>query len=369
MTEMAKNTALKEKSLLVVDDSIIYRSLLSEIVRSVSPSTQVATCPSGTLALQKMEREAFDIVLLDIEMPGMDGLETLRCIREKFPRVKVVMVSGTSQSGTQTTMKALGLGALEFIRKPEVRSPQEGREQLLRELKPILQLAGISCAGEALQTKAQATAQASRPVSNKTIPVIGSYKILAIGVSTGGPPALSKLIPALPANFPIPIVIVQHMPPSFTEALARDLDRKSKLEVREAKEGDQLVARNVYIAPGGKHMVVRRQDDKVLVGLNEGPPENSCRPAVDVLFRSVAAAYSDANVLALVMTGMGADGMKGVQALKRKRCFCLTQSQESCVVYGMPQAVDSAGLSDESVDLDQLAGRLTILSGLGGKNT
>jgi two-component system chemotaxis response regulator CheB len=186
---------------------------------------------------------------------------------------------------------------------------------------------------------------------------------VAIGVSTGGPNALVQLIPLLPADFPVPVLLVQHMPPMFTASLAEHLDQRSQVRVREATHGEPVLPGQVLIAPGGRHMVVRRLSDaasgetRLIAGLNDAPPENSCRPSVDVLFRSLAA-HLEGNILAVVMTGMGNDGLEGVRALKRRGCACLTQSEASCVVYGMPLAVDEAGLSDEQVALERLAARI-----------
>jgi two-component system chemotaxis response regulator CheB len=204
--------------------------------------------------------------------------------------------------------------------------------------------------------------QVSVNSSARQVPVPTAFSVLAIGISTGGPKALSQLIPALPGHFPLPIVLVQHMPALFTKAMADDLNRKSALEVLEAAEGDSVQPGRVLIAPGNRHMVVRHTPKGMIVGINGGQKENGCRPAVDVLFRSVASSYGNRGVLAAIMTGMGSDGTKGVQALKRQGCFCLTQSKASCVVYGMPQIVDSMGLSDESVNLNQFAERLTALA-------
>jgi two-component system chemotaxis response regulator CheB len=173
------------------------------------------------------------------------------------------------------------------------------------------------------------------------------------------------MIPRLPADLPVPVLLVQHMPPLFTSSLAEQLNQRAALKVREARDGELILPGTVYIAPGGKHMVVRRRVDSEghsvpIVGLNENPPENSCRPSVDVLFRSLAAQY-EGNMLAVIMTGMGSDGCEGVRVMKRRGCYCLTQSEASCVVYGMPLAVDEAGLSDERVPLAQLAHRITTL--------
>jgi two-component system chemotaxis response regulator CheB len=175
--------------------------------------------------------------------------------------------------------------------------------------------------------------------------------------------ALSKVIPLLPGDFPLPVVVVQHMPPVFTQALARDLDDKSHLTVTEARAGTPLATGTVHIAPGGHHLVVRLREGVPVIAIDDGPPENSCKPSADVLFRSLLPAFGSRGVLALIMTGMGSDGAAGVAALKEKNCYCLTQSQQSCVVYGMPGAVVDAGLSDEILDLDEIAARIVSLAG------
>jgi two-component system chemotaxis response regulator CheB len=196
-------------------------------------------------------------------------------------------------------------------------------------------------------------------------PLPARIDVIGIGVSTGGPNALAELIPRLPEDLPVPVLLVQHMPPLFTASLAEQLANRSALKVREARDGEPILPGTVLIAPGGKHMVVRRRGDvegasMAIVGLNENPPENSCRPSVDVLYRSKAAQY-DGNMLAVIMTGMGSDGCEGVRAMKRRGCHCITQSEATCVVYGMPLAVDEAGLSDEQVPLAQMAQRITTL--------
>lgn len=180
-----------------------------------------------------------------------------------------------------------------------------------------------------------------------------------MGVSTGGPNALQKLLPSLPKNFPVPIALVQHMPAGFTATLAAQLDSACELKVREAVQGDVLQPGSVYIAPGGKHMTLRVSGDNQLTcDMNDDPPVNSCRPAVDVLFKSVAASRYSRSIVSVILTGMGNDGADGVEALKKGKCVSLTQSAESCVIYGMPKAVDDRGLADESVPLDELADRI-----------
>jgi two-component system, chemotaxis family, protein-glutamate methylesterase/glutaminase len=362
--------------ILIVDDTAVYRRLLVDVVESLDPRNEVSASPSGRLALARLQDAPADLVLLDVEMPDLNGLDVLRILRREHPGTSVVMVSGTSSAAASTTMAALGLGALEFVRKPEGVSPEASRAELRDHLRPLLRLVStrkhLREAGQAppeaaphppvpAPHPAPAPSRAPTPPSSAH-PHPGPFSALAIGVSTGGPNALSEVIPALPADLGVPVLLVQHMPPLFTASLAEHLDKTSKLRVREAVEGEPIQAGTVYLAPGGRHMVLRRTPEEggFIVGLNENPPENSCRPSVDVLFRSMAA-HCEGDVLAVVMTGMGNDGLQGVRALKRHGCHCLTQSEATCVVYGMPMAVDEAGLSDEQVPLPLLAPRIAAL--------
>ncbi|MFP4579982.1 MAG: chemotaxis-specific protein-glutamate methyltransferase CheB [Candidatus Sumerlaeia bacterium] len=354
-------------NILVVDDTITYRKILSEVAKQLSDVDEVVTAPSGSVALKKLDQNPFDLVLLDIQMPEMDGLETLEAIRKKHPMTDVVMVSGVTERGASITVKALNMGAVEFVRKPETSDAQASVRELHESLQPIIRLVNTrrfrkNGSATGLETKKTTPQAAPAPARQHMAPTPKRFGVLAIGVSTGGPRALAELIPLLPPDFPLPIVVVQHMPPTFTNALAMDLNRKSALEVKEASEDDIVAKGRVLLAPGGRHMVVRQKDQQIVVGINDGPPENSCRPAVDVLFRSVANCYGSKGILAAILTGMGNDGMRGVQILKRKGCYCLTQSEASCVVYGMPAAVDQAGLSDESPHIQDMAKRISDLA-------
>ncbi len=362
-------------NVLIVDDTVVYRKILSEAVDPLVDGGSVVTAPNGSVALKKLASHPFDLVLLDVQMPEMDGIETLTCIRDQFPRVVVVMVSAATAKGSETAIKALNLGALDLIQKPQGSNPSDNLRQLRTELSAVMKVMDTrrltGSAGRSIQSSSagrSASAVAAPPpapvvrrVPGRPAVTPATFSLLAVGSSTGGPEALSKFIPNLPADFPLPIVLVQHMPPVFTEALAKDLDRKSPLAVKEVADGDRVVPGRVLIARGGAHMVVRNTPDGLVARLDNGPPENSCRPAVDVLFRSVAEAMGSKAVLALVMTGMGADGMRGVEVLKQRNCYCITQSAATCVVYGMPQAVDQKALSDESVDLPDLAPRILTL--------
>ena len=364
---------------LIVDDTVVYRRILTEVIESFEDTLLVGTAPHGRLALTKLETEPVDLVLLDVEMPEMSGLETLRHLRRLYPETGVIMISGSNSASAAYTMEALAQGALDFVRKPDGTDSDANRAELKDLLKPLLRhmrtrknLRGGTSQAPALPIVA--ARPASQPVGAVPHPPLVPPRaarsagrptridVVGIGVSTGGPNALAELIPLLPADLRVPVLLVQHMPPLFTASLAEHLAQRSKVGVSEAKEGEPVLPGHVYIAPGGKHMVIRRLGEagQPIIGLNENPPENSCRPSVDVLFRSLAAQY-EGNILAVVMTGMGSDGCEGVRALKRKGCHCLTQSEDTCVVYGMPLAVDEAGLADEQVPLPRLAARITHL--------
>lgn len=355
---------------LVVDDTILYRRILTDTLDAMDGVKVVGSAPQGRLALARLAQEPVDLVLMDVEMPEMDGLEALSHIRAEHPETSVVMISGATTLAANATILALERGALDFIRKPEGKTADESRAELTEALRPLIRhvrtrrnLRGAAPLAAPPAPRPEPPARVHAAAAPETFEVVG------IGISTGGPNALGELLPALPASFPLPILLVQHMPPGFTASLAEHLAKRCKVKVKEAKDGEALTPGCVHIAPGGHHMVVRQrtgEDGEVLrfLGLNQNPPEHSCRPSVDVLFRSMAASFGG-GVLAVVMTGMGSDGCEGVRALKRKGCYCITQTEESCVVYGMPQAVDEAGLSDERVGLSNLAGRLSALAARG----
>jgi two-component system chemotaxis response regulator CheB len=369
-------------TVLIVDDTVVYRRILSEVVESLPDTVLAGTAPHGRLAMTRLEQNPVDLVLLDVEMPEMDGLETLKEIRRLHPATSVVMVSGTNMSSAEITLRCLEQGAIDFLRKPEGSDVEASRNELKEKLRPLVRhvQTRLNLQRGSSPARAPSAPPAPSPVKPlvqpeaplpprpvRSAPLPSRFDVVGIGVSTGGPNALLEVVPKLPADFPLPILLVQHMPPLFTASLAEHLDQKSKLSVREAKDGEAILPGSVLIAPGGKHMVVRRYADGEkggavpVVGLNENPPEHSCRPSVDVLFRSIAAQY-EGNMLAVIMTGMGSDGCEGVRAMKRRGCLCLAQTESTCVVYGMPLAVDEAGLSDERIPLERLADRLIHLA-------
>jgi two-component system chemotaxis response regulator CheB len=378
-------------NILIVDDNLSYRKFLARVVQDIEGVELVPPAATGSIALKRMGLSPVDLVLLDLQMPEMSGLETLERIRKGYPEVGVIMISGAFASDADVVIRALEQGAIDFIPKSPPADPGSSVIALRKHLVTLfhqfqgrrnLNLAkrissggtrtAFQVASPCVRVPVAETGRAGRRPEGPgaLTPCPGRVHtarldLVVIGASTGGPNALSEVIPRLPADLGVPVLVVQHMPSFLTYPLARNLNDKSRLEVREAVEGDPLMAGTVYMAPGGRHLLVKTRAGGPSAGvrylaLGDGPPENSVRPSVDVLFRSVAGAF-DGNVLAVIMTGMGNDGCKGVQALKAGGGYCVTQTAETCVVYGMPRAVDEAGLSDESVNLDTLAERIELL--------
>lgn len=346
--QLPASTAQKIR-VLVVDDSVVMRRLISTALEG-EPGIEVAgTAASGSIALQRIPQLSPDLVTLDIEMPEMDGVETLRRIRRCYPALRVVMCSTLTERGAAITMEALASGASDYVAK---RGNQGGfadrtspfRQELVAKIKQFT----APCAAGTERVPSRLLAPVfSAP---RLAPVRSERQIVAIGVSTGGPSALAELISALPASFDLPIVVVQHMPPLFTRLLAERLNSHSALPVREAADGCRVEKGHVYIAPGDHHMIVAPGPGGMQIKLHQGLPENSCRPAVDVLFRSVAEAYGAGSV-SVVLTGMGQDGLRGVRILKERGAFVLAQDEASSVVWGMPGFVARAGLADKVVAL------------------
>ena len=350
---------------MIVDDSSVSRRLLTTVLEGMADVQNVGSAPSGSIALKKIPQLQPDIVLQDIEMPEMSGIEVLQSVRAMFPYVAVVLVSGVNSRSADIVVEGLSKGAADFISKPEGTSLEENLARMRRELGAVfMAVRARNLLRPATQDAGAAPAAAPRPAALQLAVRSGKIAMVAIGVSTGGPQALGEVIPRLPSALRVPVVIVQHMPPVFTASLARSLDRQSQLRVHEAADGHPILPGTVYLAPGGLHMCLRRAPEGSegwVVALRDGPPVNSCKPAVDILFQSIAEEVGG-RTLAVIMTGMGQDGLHGVEQIKRTGGICLTQTRETCVVYGMPQAVDQAGLSDESVPLNQLADRIASLA-------
>lgn len=355
---------------LVIEDSLVFQKIMSEVLRGLPGVDQVEVAGNGAEGLAAARRQAPDVVFLDLHLPDVDGLELLDRFKASSPRLPVVVVSGLSIEGADLTIAALSRGAQQFVAKPSGSGFAQSVTLLRTQLEPVVMTVRSQGGPVGVPRPASVPVPARRPVAPArpamtSRPAPGGFGVSAIAVSTGGPEALSRVIPRLPANYPLPLVIVQHMPPMFTLSLARSLDAKSALKVVEAADGDVLAAGTVHIAPGGRHLAVVRDAGRLVCRLNDDPPEQSVRPAADVLFRSLARLGSASPVLAAVLTGMGEDGLAGVRMVKAAGGWCLTQTEASCVVYGMPRAVDAAGLSDESVALDDIAARLATLAGAG----
>ena len=350
---------MKKIRVLVVDDSAVIRRLIVDLFAGEPEIEAVGTAANGRAALEKIPQLNPDLVTLDVEMPEMDGLETVRAIREKWPHLPVIMFSSLTEHGAATTLEALRLGASDYVAKPSGANGAEGlleqlRAELIPKIKALCNLASQEAvvAPPKIAVRSQA---AQRPGSR--------VRIVAIGISTGGPSALHSLIPNFPEHFPVPIVIVQHMPAVFTRLLAEQISKHSALKVHEGAAGATLMPGHAWIAPGGHHMALQRRGTAVQLAINEEPPENSCRPAVDVLFRSVAECFGR-DTLAVIMTGMGKDGTGGCEKIRKAGGQIIVQDQHSSVVWGMPGSVVEAGLADQIVALDQFPGEICRRVGL-----
>lgn len=338
---------------LVVDDSVVIRRIVTEALAADAQIEVVGIAQDGAAAVKKVDELSPDAVTMDIEMPVMNGIEAVRAIRRKHPRLPIVMFSTLTERGASATLDALAAGASEYVTKPSnvsnfAESQRNVRDQLIPKLKALCARRAGVAAGPA---GAPLAVPAPRPAGRK--PRNGPFGVLAIGSSTGGPDALAKVLPALPASLPVPVVVVQHMPPLFTRLLAQRLDTTCPLTVVEAAEGELIVPGKIVLAPGGKHLVLKRQGTSIVAHLTEDPPENFCRPAVDVLFRSAAATYGD-RVLALVLTGMGRDGEKGAAVIRAGGGEVVAQDEATSVVWGMPGAVATAGQADRILPLPRI---------------
>ncbi len=338
--------------ILVVDDSIVIRKVLSDTLSQDPELEVVGTASDGRIALSKIPVLKPDLITLDVEMPVMDGLQTLVELRKLYAKLPVIMFSTLTERGGAATLDALSLGASDYATKPSnTGSPAAAIERVRAELIPKIK---ALCGRVTLKLQALPRTRPVPKVRPRSNPRI---EIVAIGTSTGGPNALAEVLPRIPNDFPVPIVVVQHMPPIFTRLLAERLASRSSIPVEEGSAGAVLSAGHAWIAPGNFHMKVVRAGSQWRLNLDQSAPENSCRPAVDVLFRSVAVAYG-ANVLGVVMTGMGSDGVLGAQNIRDAGGNVVIQDEASSVVWGMPGLVHASGLDDAAYPVDQLAGEI-----------
>lgn len=336
---------------LVVDDSIVVRRMLVGILAKEQGIEIVGTANDGQAALGQLPLARPDVVVLDVEMPNMNGIETLRELRKTYPRLPVIMFSSITKRGAKITLDAFSAGANDYVCKPSTLSGQQSIEQVAVELAAKIRL-HHSVANRNPQQAIIPTRIVQRQVAS-AFPV----ELIAIVASTGGPNALFEVLTKLPADFPVPVVVVQHMPPVFTSALAERINRAAPLDVREGIDGAQLSRGDIWIAPGGRHMVVRREPGSLRIGLTDAPPEHGCRPAGDVLFRSAAEARGAA-VLGVVLTGMGKDGAAGSRAIVDAGGQVLAQDEATSVVWGMPGCVATEGLASAVLPIDRVADEL-----------
>jgi two-component system chemotaxis response regulator CheB len=367
---------------LVADDSTLFRRAIAEALASVPDVEVVGSAPNGKLALQKVGELKPDLLTLDIEMPEMDGLAVLDALREIGSTTSVIVISAVTLRGGRLTMQALDKGAFDFITKPQSRSAEESRAALVRELTPRLralrhrrQIRSIlqpSSPPGAARASGSVPAPLARPASRPERAAVVRApstrpEVVLIGVSTGGPAALGRVLPPLPRDIGVPIVVVQHMPPMFTQSLAESLAGKCSMQVREAADGECLEAGTVHIAPGGRQLrLVVSADGGIRAQPSDDPPENNCRPAVDYLFRS-AAKNLPGRSMAVILTGMGTDGTLGLRLLRRHGCFTIAQDESTSVVFGMPKSAIEAGLVDAVLPIDAIAAR--ILAAVKGRGT
>jgi two-component system, chemotaxis family, protein-glutamate methylesterase/glutaminase len=344
---------------LVVDDSALMRKLIPAILARDPSIEVVGTAMDGAFALKKIEELHPDVVTLDLEMPRMDGMETLRLIMRRTP-LPVILFSTHSKEGAYATFKALALGAIDFVAKPK--DAAAGRldviaEQLIEKIKVAKRAGGVKLPPPVLVDSPPPQKKGSRA----TLP---PNRIIAIGISTGGPNALQFLLSQIPADFPASFVIVQHMPEGFTEMFSRRLDECCAIDVHEAKSGDLLLAGRALICPGNRHLMVRRMPRGDMAVLSDGPAVNGHRPSADVLFHSVAQEFG-LTAVGLIMTGMGEDGAEGLGAIRTAGGMTLAQSEETCIVSGMPHAAIQKGNVNKIVPLDGLGAYLVSQYGGG----
>jgi two-component system chemotaxis response regulator CheB len=352
---------------LVVDDSVVIRRLVTTSLEQDPLLELVGTASNGAIGLQRVQQLNPDVLTLDIEMPDMDGLEMLRRIRREYPHLRVIMFSTLTERGAAKTLEALSLGADDYVAKVSNegsldRSMARLREDMIPKIKQFFLLPQ--------QSRVAPPAEPSRVTAAPPVSLGTSLlqktkvrpKVVVIGVSTGGPTALGTILPSLPADFTLPILLVQHMPPLFTRLLAERLNSTCKVMVEEAKQDSLIEPGKILIAPGDYHMKLASNEGGVRIFLDQSPRLNSCRPAVDALFASTGEVYGGA-VLAVMLTGMGQDGLRGTEILKARGATVLAQDEASSVVWGMPGAVVNAGLADRVLPLNEVVPEILRITG------
>jgi two-component system chemotaxis response regulator CheB len=357
----APNPAPGDIRVMLVDDSAVVRGMVSRWLATEPGIGIVASCLNGKIALDTIDKAQPDIVILDIEMPEMDGLTALPQIVKRAPNARVIMASTLTLRNAEVTMRALAMGATDTIAKPSSVSTPDAGEAFRREL--VLKIRGLGARRTSLSPLAAAPPgfAPAAPAAGGPIKLRPYSKvrpgILCIGSSTGGPQALNAVFAALPSRLGVPIVVTQHMPPTFTQILAKHLGAASNRPACEAANGMALAPDHVYVAPGDKHLLLRREEARTVCVLTNDPPENFCRPAVDPMFRSAARAFG-AETFCVVLTGMGADGRNGAQAVADAGGATIVQDEATSVVWGMPGAVAQAGMASGVFPLNSIAGEI-----------
>lgn len=345
---------MRRIKILIVDDAVVVRQMVARALAEDPAIEVIGTAANGRIALSKVKVQAPDLITLDVDMPEMDGLETLVALRRLAPQVQVIMFSRLTEAGAKITLEALSLGAADCATKPgHAASAAEAMARVREELLPRIKALGGALPRRAAPGRPQGKPQ---PQPQGQVRRAQRVELLCIGASTGGPNALAEVLQGLPGDLPVPVLVVQHMPPLFTRLLAERLSRDG-VPAREAAQGDVLDPGRVYLAPGDHHMGLARSGASLQVQLNQGPHENSCRPAVDVLFRS-AVEHHGAHVLGVVLTGMGQDGLRGAQRIFEAGGQIFVQDEATSVVWGMPGAVAGAGLAERVLPLKLMAGAI-----------
>ena len=344
-----------------MDDSVVVRRLLVRTLSTDPALEVVATAPNGRIGLTKIAQCAPDVITLDVEMPEMDGIEMLAALRKTNPSLPVIMFSVFTERGSKSTLSALAYNDVDYVSKPPSGTGIDAASKIIREdLVPKIKShlpPENSVEFAAPKTKGIPLSY-HVPIHEQAEWLTRRVDVVVIGVSTGGPNALEELLPCFPADFPVPILIVQHMPPVFTNLLAIRLAAKSRISVSEASANSVLKPGHAWVAPGGSHMAVERINGEPRIKICHSPPQNSCRPSADILFRSAADIFGS-HVLAVVMTGMGQDGLRGCERIREVSGQILAQDQASSVVWGMPKFVAEAGLVDQILPLGQLGQEIT----------
>ncbi len=350
---------------LVVDDSLLYRKMIQDVLDTFPGVEVVGSAPDGQVALLKARSLKPDVITLDIEMPEMDGLEVLEHLKAEQPETTAIVCSMFTTEGARITLRALELGAFDFIPKPASGTLDDNRALFRSAIAPMLDaLMRLKTTRQTVVAPLSKISGMERTILEGLSPILKSphekSMAVAIGISTGGPVALAKMMPEIPANIGVPLFIVQHMPPMFTGALAAKLNSVSQITVKEAADGEIVCPNTAYIAPGGKQMKVASvsgANHSVVIRITDDAPENNCKPSADYLFRSVSGCYGR-RATGVIMTGMGYDGSEGLKLMKERGAFIIAQNEATSAIYGMPRKPIEMGIVDVIAPLEAIAAEI-----------